>query len=194
MSVSPNARSRFLVLWGMWAGLAAFPARGTAQFGSAETHQSLREWMEEARRSSVYASVQAVRPGLAQPTWTGMPVSSDGAVGDGKVFQYTLIGAMAPLSPAMIAMLFSGNERSPPSLQLWEGLFLLGMHATLVTVPLAARWGGADSIWRTIIGTGVGYIVGGYASLFLAPDILAVPVYALAMAGVATLIVSTKVG
>ena len=178
-----------------------------AQAGSTEPHRSLREWMEKARESVLHTSVRAVRPGVpavadvvqagvqaAHPTWTVMPVTSDGAVSAGEVFRYTLVGAMAPLSPAMIAMLFSDDGKSSPSLQLWEGLFLLGMHATLVTVPLAARWAGADSLWRTMIGTGVGYIVGGYASLFLArgPEILAVPVYALAMAGVTSLIVSTK--
>ena len=93
----------------------------------------------------------------------------------------------------MIATLF-GEDRESGSLDQWGALFLLGWYTTLVTVPLAVRLAGVDSLWRAIIGTGVGYIVGGYASLFVAQwqEPLAVPLYALTMAGITTLIVPTR--
>ena len=95
----------------------------------------------------------------------------------------------------MIATLF-GEDRESGSLDQWGALFLLGWYTTLVTVPLAVRLAGVDSLWRAIIGTGVGYIVGGYGSLWVAGwhghGFLVPPLYALTMAGITTLIVPTR--
>ena len=91
----------------------------------------------------------------------------DTAVSFGRVFASTLAGATIPLIPAMIyAGLWEWGTRTEDLSNLVPFAMIMGGLATLVTVPVAAVMGGADSLPRALAGTVLrvrgrgGYLVG----------------------------------
>ncbi len=124
---------------------------------------------------------------------TGMPAGPDAAASPGKVFLYTLAGAAIPLAPFMLYWYFWLEEL--PSQGDDPGLALLLISsASLLTVPMAAGIAGVDSLGGTLVGSGLGFILGTMATEFLRDFTLAPPVFALTMAAVTTFAITVWEG
>ena len=210
MITSLQSRIHWVLAWGTAAGLAGIPAETAAQSGPGQPRGRLGAWMAEARASSFHASIQAdgmangvaSQSGQAGP-WaplrvpTGMPAGPDAAASPGKVFLSTLAGAAIPFAPFMLYWHFWLEEL--PSQGDDPGLTLLLISsANLLTVPIAAGIAGADSLGRTLIGTGLGFILGFMATQFTdlrdSEFTLAPPVFALTMAAVTTFAITVWEG
>ena len=147
-----------------------------AQSGPGQPRGQLGAWITEARASSFHASIQAhamanpvaVHADQAGP-WAphrvpaGMPAGPDSVVSPGKIFVSTLIGAAIPLAPLMLYWHY-GLEELPLANARGELDLILSSIATLFTVPMAAGFAGVDSLGRTLVGTGLGFILATIAS------------------------------
>ncbi|MDE2762710.1 MAG: hypothetical protein OXQ94_08990 [Gemmatimonadota bacterium] len=187
MAKPANGRTRILLSAAMAAELAALPPDLTAQAGPGEPGRSLAAWMEQARENPFHGSTQTgtpENPTAAPGVGIGMtdthdmsrrpPPVPDNAVSPGRVFAFTLAGATIPLIPAMV------NLRPTE--------VVLGVLATLVTVPVAAASGGVDSLPLNLAGTVVGFLFGVGAAGVTRSEVWAVPVFSVTWASVATLI------
>lgn len=210
MITSPRSRPLWVLVWSTAAGFAGTPAEMAAQSWPGQQRGRLGAWMMEARASSFHASIQA--DGIAIPVanhpgqaggWAphrvsaGMPAGPDSTVSPGKIFVSTLIGAAIPVASVMLYWHFGLEEL--PIYNDWEGLGLMVVSsASLLTVPLAAGLVGVDSLGRTLVGTGLGFLLGvttiaaldGGSSLFY----VAPPAFALTMATVTTLAITIRQG
>ena len=210
MMTSPRSRVQLLLVWGTAAGLSALPAEMAAQSGPGQPRGQLGAWMAEARASSFHTSIQAdatanpvaVHADQAGP-WApnrvpaGMLARPDSAVSPGKVFVSTLIGASIPFAPFMLYWHFWLEEL--PSQGDDPGLVLLLISsASLLSVPMAAGIAGVDSLGRTLVGTGLGFVLGTMVTQFTdlrdSEFTLAPPVFALTMAAVTTLAITIHEG
>lgn len=212
MITSPRSRLLWVLAWGTAAGLAGIPAEMVAQSGAGQPRGRLGPWMMEARASAFHASIQA--DGIAIPVanhpdqaggWAphrvsaGIPAGPGGPVSPGKVFLYTLAGASIPFAPFMLYWHFRLDEL--PTQGDDPGLDMLLISSTnLLTVPMAAGIAGVDSLGRTLLGTGLGFILGTIVtqSQFTDPRTseytVAPPVFALTMAAVTTLAITIREG
>ena len=200
LAMSPQGRGYLLLLAGTAAGLAALPLDLTAQAGPGEVGRSLGAWMEEARESPFHVSMQASDPenptvdlavdvGTGNPhtVWSRMPPVPDSAASPGKVFAYTLVGAMIPLLPGMIWGVLAGRVTEDALSATYVG----GL-ATPFFVFVAAIIAGVDSLPRTLVSTAVGFGAG-LASFFLSASLpneefWIAPIFSLTMASVTTAI------
>ena len=129
----------------------------------------------------------------------GMPAGPDSVVSPGKIFVSTLIGAAIPLAPLMLYWHY-GLEELPLANARGELDLILSSIATLFTVPMAAGFAGVDSLGRTLVGTGLGFILATIASSNTAIGhgtswfALAPPVFALTIAGVTTFAITVYEG
>ena len=126
-----------------------------------------------------------------------MPAGPDAAASPGKVFLSTLAGAAIPFAPFMLYWHFWLEEL--PSQGDDPGLALLLISsANLLTVPIAAGIAGVDSLGRTLIGSGLGFILATMATQFTdlrdSEFTLAPPVFALTMAAVTTFAITVWEG
>jgi len=114
----------------------------------------------------------------------------------GRVFAYTLAGATIPFLPAMI-LVGPGTSRNDSGYE-WLGVYLLGGLATLVTVPMAARMAGAQSLGRTLAGTVAGFVAGVLFTGFVAEvpnsEFWGIPVFSVTMASLTTVIATSPLG
>ena len=205
MMTSPRSRVQLLLVWGTAAGLSALPAEMAAQSGPGQPRGRLGAWMAEARASSFHASIQAdavanpvaVHAGQAGPGAPHRVPRPDSTVSPGKVFVSTLIGASIPFAPFMLYWHFWLDDL--PSQGDDPGLVLLLISsANLLSVPMAAGIAGVDSLGRTLIGTGLGFVLGTMVTQFTdlrgSEFTLAPPVFALTMAAVTTLAITVYEG
>ena len=156
------------------------------------------------------ANVAADQTGQAGP-WAphrvpaGMRAGPDSVLSPGKIFVYTLIGAMIPGAPATIYWLRSDETTPSGGDGEWDPLWPFGAAATLLTVPMAAGFAGADNLWRALLGTGAGFLLGYYGTNLLErhlrpgffggpPRALLPPVFATIMAGVTTFAITVYEG
>ena len=210
MMKSLRSRVQLLLVWGTAAGLSALPAEMAAQSGPGQPRGQLGAWMAEARASSFHASIQAdamanpvaghagqAGPGAPHRVPAGVLARPDSTVSPGKVFVSTLIGASIPFAPFMLYWHFWLDEL--PSQGDDPGLVLLLISsANLLSVPMAAGIAGVDSLGRTLVGTGLGFVLGTMVTQFTdlrgSEFTLAPPVFALTMAAVTTLAVTVYEG
>ena len=128
----------------------------------------------------------------------GLPAEPGNELAPGKIFASALIGAAIPFAPFMVYWHFVLEELPR---QVDEYAMFLISSTSLLTVPLAAGIAGADSFGRTMLGTGLGFILGhmltGYTGLTdtsFREHTLAPPVFALTMAAVTTLAIAIHEG
>ena len=206
MAKPPRRRIRILLLAGMTAGPAMLPPHLTAQAGSGESGRPLGAWVGEARKGPFHFSTgpvlrtfRTVAPAFdigvanARNVRTRPAQAPDSAVSPGRVFAYTLAGATIPLLPALMLV-------GPYGSNGYDALaaYFLGGLATLVTVPVAARGAGAQSLGRTLVGTVAGFVVGVGFTGFVADvpnsEIWAIPVFSVTMATLTTLFATSPPG
>ncbi|MDE2794029.1 MAG: hypothetical protein OXL34_04335 [Gemmatimonadota bacterium] len=210
MMKSHRLELHWVLVWGTAAaGLAGLPAETVAQQGPGQPGERLGTWMAEARASSFHASIEA--GGMVHPVadhagrngaWVPhrvpvMPAGPDSAASPGKILVSTLIGATIPVVPVMIYYWYLGPDRVPLGDSAGRLPMYLSSLPTLLTVPFAAGLAGADSLWRALVGTGLGFIMGtstietmdGDSFFYLGPS-----VFAAIMAGVTTLAITIREG
>lgn len=213
MIKSLRSNLQWVLVWVTAAGLAGVPAEMVAQSGPGQPRGQLGRWMAEARASSFHPSTQA--GGMAHlaadhadqaGSWAplgvlaAMPAGPDSTASPGKIFVSTLIGAAIPMAPFILYYHFVMDEL--PTQGDDPGLDMLLLSSTnLLSVPLAAAIAGVDSFGRTMLGTGLGFILGtiltqgtGLTSGKFNEYTLAPPVFALTMAAVITLVTSVYEG
>ncbi len=196
-----HGRTWIVLLAGMTAKMAAPPPDLTAQAGSGERGRALGAWVEEAREGPFHLAtgpgtpdIPTVAPAFDIGVANARDVRSrpaptpDSAIA-GRVFAFTLGGAMIPLIPAMMS-LGAGSHYMTSG-----GLMVLGGLATLVTVPVAARMAGAQSLGRTLAGTVLGFVAGigftGFVAEVPNSEFWAIPVYSVTMASLTTVIATS---
>jgi len=173
----------------------------TAQTGSGEPGRTLAAWVEEAREGPFHLAtgrgtpdIPTVAPAFDIGAATARNVRSrpaptpDSAIA-GRVFAFTLGGAMIPLIPAMMSI-GAGSHYLQSA-----GWMVLGGLATLVTVPVAARMAGTQSLGRTLAGTALGFVAG-IGSMAVIGDVpnaefWAIPVFSVTMASFTTVIATS---
>lgn len=157
-----HGRTWILLSAGMTAEMAAPLPHLTAQTGSGEPGRALGAWVEEAREGPFHLAtgpgtpdIPTVAPAFGIGVANARDVRSkpapapDSTVSPKRVFAYTLAGAAIPFLPAMI-LVGPGTSRNDSGYE-WLGVYLLGGLATLVTVPVAARAAGAQSLGLTTV-------------------------------------------
>jgi len=203
MATPAHGPIRILLSAAMAAGLAALPPDLTAQAGPGEPGRSLAAWMQQARENPFHGSTRTgtrenpiVAPAVGMSmadthdmSWRLPPVR-DNAVSPGRVFAFTLAGAMIPLIPATIynGLWEWGNRTADLEGKVLASLYLGGL-ATLVTVPVAIVAAGVDSLPRTLAGTVIGFKIGVAAAVMSRRlEGVWIPVFSVTWASVATLI------
>lgn len=145
-----------------------------------------------------HASPAGPRAPLRGPV--GMSATPDRAASPGKVFVSTLIGSALPFAPFMLYWHFVMEEL--PTQGDDPGMSMLLLSSTnLLSVPLAAGIAGVDSLGRTMLGTGLGFVLGhmlteaaGLTDSSFDEHTLAPPVFALTMAAATTLAIAIYEG
>lgn len=201
-----HGRIRILLSAAMTIGLATLPPHLTAQAGSGEPGRPLGAWVGEARKGPFHLSTgpvvrtfRTVAPAFdigvanARDVRTSPAPAPDSTVSPKKVYAYTLAGATIPFLPAMI-LVGPGTSRNDSGYE-WLGVYLLGGLATLVTVPVAARMAGAQSLGRTLAGTVAGFVAGVLFTGFVAEvpnsELWAIPTFSVTMASLTTVIATS---
>lgn len=186
-----------LLLWGSSAGLVSSPADVAAQVATRQAPAHLTVWIAEARSTPFHGlmvagtpqdpaaklavGVGAVVPDALRPPMTPVP---DSAVSGRRVFQFTLVAALVPMVPALIA------SAAPSHFDyfLW---YAGGMALGVVLVPFAAMDAGAPSVLRAIVGTATGFWAGvffGGVAVDRLGDFFFIPTYSVTMALATTLL------